>query len=60
ADEYVENKIEKFKNYEEEQKRKIERKKRNNKGKINLDDVEGAFEVDQQFSPDCPDGTCKI
>jgi len=60
ADEYVEDKIKEFESYEEEQKRKVKKEKRNNKGKLNLDDIEGAFEVDQQFSPDCPDGTCKI
>jgi len=60
AGEYVESKIKEFKTYEEKQKRKTKREKRRNKGKMDPDKLEGAFEVDQQFSPDCPDGTCKI
>jgi len=60
AGEYVESKVQEFKTYEEEQKRKTKREKRRNKGKMDPEELEGAFEVDRQFSPDCPDGTCKI
>ena len=61
AGEYVESKIKEFEEYEEKQKRKTKREKRRNEGKIDLKEIEEeAMQVDQQFSPDCPDGTCKI